>query len=76
MNTTQRTIVISADGEIRTHIAESPVDYATLCGMDGNDQTSAVDQRTLPDAPRAKIDCEHCRRIWEIAKNYRKSDFK
>lgn len=52
-------------------------DYATLCGLDGNDPTNG--QHGLVDAPPGqKITCGQCKKIWSdiVALKLRIADFK
>lgn len=66
-------VAIRHDGETVVHAAGGINDYATLCGLaNDGDQHSGVEV-DLP--PRPKIDCASCKRIFEIAKPLRPSDF-
>ena len=61
------------DDETLVHAAGGINDYATLCGLanDGDqDSGVAVD---LPANP--KIDCTNCKRLFDIAKALKQSDF-
>lgn len=55
---------IDADGVIDWHIPGVINDYATICGMDGNDHLSG--QRPVVTQPLRgqKITCHHCWAIW------------
>lgn len=68
---------VESDGVVEWHIpGVGGPDYATLCGLDGDDST--VGQRLVDHVPRgAKIDCEQCCTIWRglRALKLRESDF-
>lgn len=76
-NRKRRGIIASIEtmGEVETHMNDWSGNYATLCGMDGADDHPSVQQRVADTPPGAKITCDACRHIWEIAKQYRASDF-
>lgn len=61
------------DGETLVHVAGGVNDYATLCGLaNDGDQDSGVEV----DLPaKSKINCPSCKRLYEIAKPLRASDF-
>lgn len=46
-------------------------DYATLCGLSGNDD----EQQEQPAKSGDKVNCPACFAIWECVRHYRKSDF-
>jgi hypothetical protein len=66
-------VAIQQDGKTEVHAKNVNENYATLCGMDGND--SKVGQRTVPLDIGARIDCPHCIAIIRHAKGYREKDF-
>jgi hypothetical protein len=66
-------IQISCDGQSDIHVAYQGEGYATLCGLDGNDQEIA--QITESHPKRGKITCQHCKRIAEEGRKWRASDF-
>ena len=66
-------ITIEQDGEATTHIAGGVPEYATLCGMDGNDP--GISQLTVETPRGAKVNCVVCYSIWQEAKQWRASDF-
>lgn len=72
-----KVIGVESDGSVEWHIPGcGGGDYATLCGMDGNDP--CVGQTgTLPARRGQKITCRYCRQIWlELtALGIRRSDF-
>lgn len=60
----KKVVGVVVDGATEWHIPGcGGPDYATLCGLDGNDpgvgQTGVVQALT-----GAKIDCDECKRIW------------
>ena len=64
------------DGELTVHAQPSAAggDFHTLCAVDANDDS--VGHGGVVDVPRGKkIDCPHCRDIWEAAKQLRATDF-
>lgn len=73
-------ITVIDDGEKLTHLPCAAGDYATLCGLDGNDfpvrgGRADVDQRTVETPDGQKITCKHCWAIWNECKAWRVSDF-
>ena len=66
-------ITIIVDGDPLTHIAGGLLDFATFCGLDGNDP--AIGQLTVQTPVGAKVNCPDCKRLWEMAKPWRESDF-
>lgn len=62
-------VAIRCYGETLQHIdgRMGPGNYATLCGMDGDDDDPSVDQ-TIVEAI-GKIDCPDCIRIWQVCRN-------
>lgn len=74
-NYRDRLVTVVMDGEMLTHLPGAIFDYATLCGMDGNDDARDVNQSTIPTPLGARVNCDHCRLIWEECRNWRTSDF-
>lgn len=66
-------VTVKCDDETLTHLPAA-ADYATLCGLDGDDP--AIGLYTLPTPKGAKIDCEQCQAIWLLCKQFRSSSFK
>lgn len=68
---------IEVDGVVGWHVpGVGRPDYATLCGLDGNDP--AIGQTGVVPAPRGiKINCPQCRTIWDGLRwlRLRDSDF-
>lgn len=70
-----RKVTIICEGEASVHMADPNGNYATACGMDGNDDDPSVDQVSVPTARGAKIDCPQCIALWLNARDYRAGDF-
>lgn len=70
-----RFVAIECNGELAIHIPDAIGTYATLCGLDGDDDDEIVQQKTIDLPPRAKINCNECKRIFDMAKQYTKRDF-
>jgi hypothetical protein len=70
-----RYVAIEQDGIVSVHASGEGIgsDYASLCGMDGDD--SVVGQRPAPLIVGARIDCPQCKMIIMAAKRYRSRDF-
>lgn len=66
--------VESADGDpvALVHAAGDPgANYDTLCGLSTSDDLYV----TVDLPPGAKIDCCDCRRVYDLAHQFRPSDF-
>ena len=68
-------IAIVCAGESNVHAASTNGNCATLCGLDGDDPHSSVDQRGSPISSGEKIDCPQCWQIWLTAKRYGRENF-
>lgn len=68
-----RFITVEVDGEVLVHLPGVISDYATLCGLDGDDPVENM--RTLETKRGAKVTCEHCQAIWRACKDYRSTSF-
>lgn len=65
-----KAIGVITDQGVEWHARGSVQDYATLCGMDGDDPT--VDQFGTVDAPRSqKITCAQCLAIFRAMRDLR-----
>jgi hypothetical protein len=69
-----RFVRVSVDGEIMVHALDASGNYATLCGIDGNDNHPSCTQKTLGHLKRGKIDCPECRLILKMAWRYSERD--
>lgn len=67
-----RYVAVEQDGKVQVHM-EGLSNYATLCGMDGDDPS--VGQRPAEVDIGRRIDCPHCRDIFNQCKAYRRRDF-
>ena len=65
-------IAVSVDGVVQIHALSDDGIYATLCGLDGEDDS--VGQETVPLPAGAKINCEGCKGIIRMARKYKESD--
>lgn len=63
---------VKVDGQVGIHIPGT-ANYATLCGMDGDDPALKQEPAIVPR--NAYINCPHCRAIWERAKMFKRTDF-
>lgn len=67
-------VALDDNGEVLIHMSDGGGgDYATFCGLDGDDPAIGLQEVDLP--PRRRIDCPTCRRMWLHAKGYRRADF-
>lgn len=62
-------VAVTIDGTREVHATGTNPNYATLCGLDG-------DEGLVSPAGREKIDCPQCRAIWGHCKDYHQSEFK
>lgn len=67
-------ITVDANGVIEVHAHGATCDYATLCGLDGNDPNYAVAQKVIATPDGAKINCPDCVAIIRMARRYTKAD--
>ena len=68
-------VAIEIEGDLTVHIPGASGNYATLCGLDGNDDHEDVQQRTVELPSGSKINCKDCKAIWLVAKGYQSNDF-
>lgn len=70
-------VALLKDGRIRIHMPGNDADYATLCGIDNGlaGEADGVSSEEQPLPPKAKIDCPHCKKIWNATRGYKASDF-
>jgi len=68
-------VTIVIDGEVSTHMPHTTGDYATMCGLDGDDEHIHVNQKWINTPPNAKINCKDCFLIWKMAIQYSLADF-
>ena len=78
MTDKNRFVGVKVDGVRQTHLPHPTENYATLCGLDGDDPSTymdrTVDQR--PVKPGRVVDCNQCRMIFELCQEYSAKDFK
>jgi len=70
----KKMITISVFNEVDTHIIGISGDYATLCGMDGDDPDRGVQQLTLKETG-GKITCRTCKQVWDTCRKIKPSMF-
>ena len=68
-------IGIRVDGIVSVHLPDTTGNYATMCGLDGDDPNEQTRQEGVTISDSAKIDCVRCTAIWEVCGRYRASDF-
>lgn len=66
-------ITVECDGETLVHLPGVMSDYATMCGLDGDDPTENMYTRNTKRG--AKVTCEQCKQIWLKCKEFRASVF-
>lgn len=71
-----RFVRVIVDGKTAIHALDSTGNYATLCGLDGDDNHPACVQMVLGHLKRGKIDCSECCRILRTAWEYSEQDLK
>lgn len=67
-----RLVTINIEGEVQVHLPGASSDYATMCGLDGDD----FDQETVETKRGAKVDCAQCQTIWSECRSFKASSFK
>lgn len=70
----KQVVVVDVNGEIDSHMPDWSGNYATLCGLDGDDPHRSVRQ-SMPKVRATVITCTACFRIWQVAKKYSVTDF-
>lgn len=68
-------VAVIQDGVRGIHAGDATGNYATLCGLDGDDPDQHVQQSMSIVKRGEKINCDQCRSIWSKARQYRISDF-
>ena len=66
-------VAVEIDGVVDTHIKYFSGEYATLCGLDGNDTHPSVNQR--PAKTGDKVTCSLCHSIYQQCTRFRAGDF-
>ena len=64
---TVRLVAVECDGQVEVHLPGAVgADYATLCGLDGDDDGAG---QTPAEVPRgARVTCHSCIHIWRAAR--------
>lgn len=68
----ERFVIIENYGEQEAHAVSAVGEYATLCGLDGDDETCG--QKMIGAAAKAKITCNDCAQIIQASWRYKRSD--
>jgi len=70
-------VKVRSGEETFVHMMHTNGNYATLCGLDGDDPDGSVDQETLPlpITHTVPIDCPDCKDIYCLCLEYNRTDF-
>ena len=68
-------VTIKCNGATETHLPHQNGNYATLCGMDGDDEEAGVNQATVRTPKYAKVNCQDCWDIWSVARQFDATTF-
>ncbi len=68
-------VTIRCNGKTETHLPHHNGNYATLCGMDGDDDHYIVSQSTISTPKGAKVNCKDCFDVWDLAHQFHKNIF-
>jgi len=68
-------VAVEIKGVISIHMPHDSGNYATLCGLDGDDPYPEVDQKVVPLPEDAKIDCLECFQLWNVSRKFGIDDF-
>jgi hypothetical protein len=66
-------VAVKVDGVVSIHAPDVTGNYATLCGIDGDDPGCGQFPAKVPKW--AKIDCKTCQMIIRLARTYTEKDF-
>ena len=66
-------VALRVEGKTEIHAVDTNGNYATLCGVDGDDDL--LEQESIDLPKRAAITCETCYSIYRLARELRASDF-
>lgn len=66
-----RFVAVEIDGQVGVHMPHETGNYATFCGLDGDD----YEQKPAKALKNARVDCPHCLAKWRWATEFRASDF-
>ncbi len=67
-------IAIDCDGDIRIHFMDTTGNYATLCGLDGDDINPAVNQCLVKLPSKPLVNCLECIAIFVRTHEYSSYD--
>lgn len=68
-------VAIVTEGVLEIHLPHWNGDSATLCGLDGDDPNSAVQQEWVDVPKGAKANCSLCWSIFRTCKDFTVRDF-
>ena len=68
-------VAIITSGELEIHLPHQNGTSATLCGLDGDDPNSAVQQEWTEVPKGAKVNCRLCWSIFQTCKDFTVRDF-
>jgi len=68
-------VAVNVYGELSVHLPDPTGNWYTLCGLDGADDHASVQQRVADVPSGAKVNCRQCKAIWDVAQQYKGSDF-
>jgi hypothetical protein len=63
-------VTVTVSGVAEVHMTDPTGNYATFCGLDGEDPDIHVQQGDMAPT-RDLVSCGQCRRMWEHARTYR-----
>ena len=66
-------VAIRTEGRLTIHFPHTTGNYATLCGMDGDDPSAEVDQAEVEIPKNAKVNCKDCIAIFDLTHEYDRS---
>lgn len=68
----KRFVKISSNGEVLSHFPDTTGNYASLCGMDGDDNHVGVEQFIVGFSD--KVNCPSCVAIFDVVRRYSEKD--
>lgn len=68
-------VAVEVEGVVEIHLPDASGNYATLCGLDGDDSHTGV-QQALAKVPKgATVNCDACWNIFKVCRDYTARDF-
>ena len=68
---------VEIEGKVTIHLP-NPAHaggWFTLCGLDGDDPSHGIEQKTVDVPKGARVDCRECYQIWKLAQEFERVDF-